>query len=92
MSISGMDKDASDGKLFETMDFFSLEPAGAAVAPFGHMRASAFHACTRCHAVTECREWLTARSTAGQAEAPRHCLDADLLAEFLAAPLTKKEP
>jgi hypothetical protein len=56
------------------------------------MMASAFHTCTRCQSVTECREWLTAAANSRQVEAPHYCLNNDLLAEFLFEPLMKKEP
>jgi hypothetical protein len=92
MSIPGLDKDAPGATLFEMMECLGMEPAGAPVPRFGHMLASAFHTCKRCHSVTECKEWLTAASGRNPSEAPRYCLNGELLSEFLAEPLMKKEP
>jgi len=91
MTISSLDKDATGANLFEMMESLGMEPAGAPVPRFGHMLASAFHTCKRCQSVTQCQEWLTAASGETQTEAPHYCLNGELLSEFLAEPLMKKE-
>lgn len=91
MSNSTPEKDAPGANLFEMMETLGMERDGAPVPRFGHMMASAFHTCTRCQSVTECRQWLTAVQNAKQVEAPPFCLNHDLLAEFLFEPLMKKD-
>jgi hypothetical protein len=92
MSTSNPDKGAPGANLLDMMESLGMERCGAPVPRFGHMMASAFHTCARCQSVTECREWLTAAANSTQVEAPKFCLNTDLLAEFLFEPLMKREP
>ena len=80
----------SDANLFDMIETLGMEPAGAPVPRFGHMIASAVHACTACPSVHECRAWLTAAEHRISKAAPEFCLEKELLAEFLLEPLMHK--
>ena len=78
-----------DVELFAMMEALGMNPSGAAVPRFGHMLASAFHACKSCQCAAPCREWLTAAAGSQVSAAPSYCPNGGLLDEFLAEPLMR---